>query len=175
LAETLKTNSTLTLINLSSNQLGDEGAQALAEALKGNNTLTSISLYDNLISESENDSGSDSSEALQHHINTFCKRNEALTQAAELYALFLACFPMEKQDAYLHINEVTTSSTQRPIVRFFQMARKLPHDVLHGLAYQVYDQARDFIPLKAKASAANKLFKQLREEDNVNSKMKAKS
>ena len=64
---------------------------------------------------------------------------------------------------------------QKPIVRFFQMARKLPDDVLHGLAYQVYDQARNFIPLKAKASAANKLFKQLREEDSVNHKMKAKS
>jgi len=81
---------------------------------------------------------------------------------------------MEKQDAYLHLKEVTTSSTQRPIVRFFQMAGKLPDDVLHGLAYHVYDQARDFIPPKAKASAANKLLKQLREEDSVNSKMKAK-
>jgi len=98
-----------------------------------------------------------------------------LTQAAELYALFLACFPTEKEDAYLHLREVTSSSTQRPIVRFFQMAGKLPDDVLHGLAYRVYDQARDFIPLKAKASAANKLIKQLREEDSVSHKMKAKS
>jgi len=98
-----------------------------------------------------------------------------LTQAAELYALFLACFPTEAQDAYLHLKEVTTSSTQRPIVRFFQMAGKLPDDVLQGLAHQVYDQARDFIPLKAQASAANKLLKQLREEDSVNNKMKTKS
>ena len=169
LAEALKTNTTLTSIYLDSNQIDDEGTQALAEALKTNTTLTSISLYDNSISGSEND---EDSEAL---INTFCWRNEALTQAAELYALFLACFPMEKQDAYLHLKEVTTSSTQRPIVRFFQMAGKLPDDVLHGLAYQVYDQAQDFIPLKAQASAANKLIKQLRAEDSVNSKMKAKS
>ena len=54
------------------------------------------------------------------------------------------------------------------------MAGKLPDDVLQGLAYQVYDQARDFIPLKAKASAANKLLRQLREEDSVSHKMKAK-
>ena len=111
------------------------------------------------------------SEALKH-IDTFCKRNKALTQAVKLYALFLACFPTEAQDAYLHLKEVTTSSTQKPIVRFFQMARKLPDDVLHGLAYQVYDQARDFIPLKAQASAANKLLKQLRKEDSVNSNIK---
>jgi len=98
-----------------------------------------------------------------------------LTQAAELYALFLACFPTEKEDAYLHLKEVTTSCTQKPIVRFFQMAGKLPDDVLQGLAYQVYDQTRDFIPSKAKASAANKLIKQLRAEDSVSNKMKAKS
>ena len=97
-----------------------------------------------------------------------------MTQAAELYALFLACFPTEKEDAYLHLREVTSSSTQRPIVRFFQMVGKLPDDVLQGLAYQVYDQARDFIPLKAKASAANKLIKQLRAEDSVSHKIKAK-
>jgi len=97
-----------------------------------------------------------------------------LTQAAELYALFLACFPTETQDAYLHLKEVTTSSTQTPIVRFFQIARKLPDDVLQGLAYHVYDQARDFIPSQAKASAANKLLKQLRKEDRVSHKMKAK-
>jgi len=169
LAAALKTNTTLTSIDLSYNQIGAEGAQALAETLKTNTTLTSITLYGNPISESEDD---EDSEAL---INTFCKRNKALTQAVELYVLFLACFPTEAQDAYLHLKEVTTSSTQRPIVRFFQMAGKLPDDVLHGLAYQVYDQARDFIPLTAKASAANKLLKQLREEDSVNSKMKAKS
>jgi len=178
LAEALKTNSTLTLINLSYNNIGIEGIQALAEALKGNNILTSIDLEENPIDSDYDDDDDDDnydeySETLQH-IDTFCKRNEVSTQAAKLYALFLACFPMEKQDAYLHLNEVTTSSTQRPIVRFFQMAGKLPHDVLHGLAYQVYDQAREFIPLKAKASAANKLLKQLREEDSVNSKMKAK-
>jgi len=165
LVEGLRANTTLTSINLKRNQIGAEGTQALAETLKTNTTLTSINLDDNQIGESE---------ALQH-INTFCKRNEALTQAVKLYALFLACFPTVTQDAYLHLKEVTTSSTQRPIVRFFQMAGKLPDDVLHGLAYQVYDQARDFIPLKAKASAANKLLKQLREEDSVNSKMKAKS
>ena len=55
------------------------------------------------------------------------------------------------------------------------MAGKLPDDVLQGLAYQVYDQTRDIIPSKAQASAANKLIKQLRAEDSVNSKMKAKS
>jgi len=111
LAETLKTNTTLTSIELYYNQIGAEGVQALAEALKCNNTLTSISLYDNPINESDGDEGS---EALEH-ISTFCKRNKALTQAAELYALFLACFPMEKQDAYLHLKEVTTSSTQSSI------------------------------------------------------------
>jgi len=172
LAEALKTNNTLTSIDLTSSQIGDESAQALVEALKGNNTLTSIRLVGNLIGVGGRN-GNNYSEVLKH-IDTFCKRNEALTQAAELYALFLACFPTEAQDAYLHLKEVTTSSTQRPIVRFFQIAGKLPDDVLQGLAYHVYDQARDFIPSQAKASAANKLLKQLREEDSMSHKMKAK-
>jgi len=173
LAEALKTNSTLTLLNLSYNNIRIEGIQALAEALKTNITLVSIDLEDDPMESDYDDHHDEYSEALQH-INTFCKRNEISTQVAELYALFLACFPTEAQNAYLHLKEVTTSSTRRPIVRFFQMAGKLPDDVLHGLAYHVYDQARDFIPPKAKASAANKLLKQLREEDSVNSKMKAK-
>jgi len=178
LAKALKFNTMLTSIELYNNQIGDEGTQALAEALKFNTTLTSISLYTNLMSgnpiSDDDGDGDEGNEALQH-INTFCKRNKALTQAVELYALFLACFPTEAQDAYLHLKEVTTSSTQRPIVRFFQMAGKLPDDVLQGLAYHVYDQSRDFIPSQAKASAANKFLKQLREEDSMSHKMKAKS
>ena len=56
LAEALKTNTSLTLIDLgnysessrnndnSDNKIGDEGAKALAEALKINKTLTEIDL-----------------------------------------------------------------------------------------------------------------------------------
>jgi len=36
LSEALKTNSTLTALNLGNNTIGDDGAQALAEALKTN-------------------------------------------------------------------------------------------------------------------------------------------
>ncbi|KAG0097773.1 hypothetical protein BGZ93_002021, partial [Podila epicladia] len=44
LVETLKTNSTLTTLNLWSNSIGDNGAQALADALKTNSTLTTLDL-----------------------------------------------------------------------------------------------------------------------------------
>ncbi|KAG0014464.1 hypothetical protein BGZ82_001746 [Podila clonocystis] len=51
LAEALKTNSTLTTLNLSSNAIGENGAQALAEALKTNSTLTTLDLGFNAIGE----------------------------------------------------------------------------------------------------------------------------
>ena len=162
LAEALKTNTTLTSINLYNNQMGPKGVQALAEALKTNTTLTSTGLSAHPF---------DPAAPQLQVIETLCKRNKALAQAAELYALIVASFPTEEQDAYLRLKEATTSSTSRPIVRFFQMAGKLPDDLRQGLAYQVYDQARDFIPSKAKASAANKLVEQLREEDIRKNKM----
>jgi len=176
LAEALKSNTTLTSIDLAQNGMGPGGAQALAEALKTNTTLTSINLYNNqmgpkgvqALAEALKTNTTLTSTGLSAHpfdpaapqlqvIETLCKRNKALAQAAELYALIVASFPTEEQDAYLRLKEATTSSTSRPIVRFFQMAGKLPDDLRQGLAYQVYDQARDFIPSKAKASAANKL------------------
>ncbi|KAG0349324.1 hypothetical protein BG005_011034, partial [Podila minutissima] len=49
LAEALKTNSTLTTLNLELNSIGDNGAQALAEALKTNLTLTILNLRHNSI------------------------------------------------------------------------------------------------------------------------------
>ncbi|KAG0050177.1 hypothetical protein BGZ83_005043 [Gryganskiella cystojenkinii] len=49
LAEALKTNSTLTTLNLSNNKIGDIEAQALAEALKTNSTLTTLTLLYNQI------------------------------------------------------------------------------------------------------------------------------
>jgi len=49
LAEALKTNTTLTSINLEYNDLGAEGAKALVETLKTNTTLTSIELGNNNI------------------------------------------------------------------------------------------------------------------------------
>ncbi|KAF9904158.1 hypothetical protein EC991_002993 [Linnemannia zychae] len=48
LAEALKIN-TLTTLDLQSNSIGDNGTQALAEALKTNNTLTTLDLYNNEI------------------------------------------------------------------------------------------------------------------------------
>ncbi|KAG0255402.1 hypothetical protein BGZ95_005767, partial [Linnemannia exigua] len=44
LAETLKTNSTLTSLNLKKSKIEDNGAKALAEALKTNSTLTTLDL-----------------------------------------------------------------------------------------------------------------------------------
>ncbi|KAF9342284.1 hypothetical protein BGX26_007871, partial [Mortierella sp. AD094] len=49
LAETLKTNSTLTTLNLGGNSIGPNGAKALSEALKTNSTLTTLNLGGNLI------------------------------------------------------------------------------------------------------------------------------
>ncbi|KAF9902118.1 hypothetical protein EC991_005258 [Linnemannia zychae] len=51
LSESLKTDSTLTTLNLQDNSIGDNGAQALAEALKINSTLTTLSLQDNSIGD----------------------------------------------------------------------------------------------------------------------------
>ncbi|CAF1063913.1 unnamed protein product, partial [Didymodactylos carnosus] len=51
LAEVLKVNSTLTKLNLYSNQITDRGGKALAEALKVNSTLTQLYLGFNQISD----------------------------------------------------------------------------------------------------------------------------
>ncbi|KAK3836626.1 MAG: hypothetical protein JOS17DRAFT_787789 [Linnemannia elongata] len=44
LSEALKTNSTLTALDLDGNSVGDNGAQALSEALKINSNLTALAL-----------------------------------------------------------------------------------------------------------------------------------
>ncbi|CAE7347373.1 NLRC3 [Symbiodinium sp. KB8] len=51
IGEALKTNSTLTRIELAYNRIGNEGGKAIAEALRSNSTLTSISLNGNFISK----------------------------------------------------------------------------------------------------------------------------
>lgn len=51
--EALKTNASLTSIDFSFNQIGDEGARALAEALKTNTSLTSIGLRFNQIDDDD--------------------------------------------------------------------------------------------------------------------------
>ncbi|KAG0009535.1 hypothetical protein BGZ81_003334, partial [Podila clonocystis] len=51
LSETLKTNSTLTTLNLWDNSIGDNGAVALFEALKINSTLTTLNMNDNSIGD----------------------------------------------------------------------------------------------------------------------------
>ncbi|KFH69340.1 hypothetical protein MVEG_04154 [Podila verticillata NRRL 6337] len=51
LAEALMTNSTLTTLNLEGNNIGDKGAQALTEALKTNSTLTTLNLEGNNIGD----------------------------------------------------------------------------------------------------------------------------
>ncbi|KAG9061059.1 hypothetical protein KI688_007688 [Linnemannia hyalina] len=51
LAEALKTNSTLTTLDLQHNSIGDNGAQALSEALKVNSTLTTLDLQHNSIED----------------------------------------------------------------------------------------------------------------------------
>ncbi|KAG0344254.1 hypothetical protein BG004_004611, partial [Podila humilis] len=47
----LKTNSTLATLNLESNSIGDNGAQALGEALKTNSTLITLELQNNSIGD----------------------------------------------------------------------------------------------------------------------------
>ena len=49
LAEVIKTNSTLTLLNLSNSSIGDDGVAALAKAIKKNSTLTELNLSGNTI------------------------------------------------------------------------------------------------------------------------------
>ncbi|KAG9061040.1 hypothetical protein KI688_007669 [Linnemannia hyalina] len=49
LSEALKTNSTLTTLDLKNSRIGSDGAQALFEALKTNTTLTTLNLTDNTI------------------------------------------------------------------------------------------------------------------------------
>ncbi|KAG0363320.1 hypothetical protein BGX24_004911, partial [Mortierella sp. AD032] len=51
LAETLKTNSSLTTLNLRENSIGENGAVALSKALKTNSTLTTLDLLGNSIGE----------------------------------------------------------------------------------------------------------------------------
>ncbi|KAG9061306.1 hypothetical protein KI688_007284 [Linnemannia hyalina] len=63
LAETLKTNSTLTTLNLRDNSIGDNGAQALSAALKINSTLTILDLGHNSI-------GDNGAQALSEALNT---------------------------------------------------------------------------------------------------------
>ncbi|KAG0043724.1 hypothetical protein BGZ90_009000, partial [Linnemannia elongata] len=51
MATAFKTNSTLTTLKLRSNSIGDNGAQTLAEALKTNSTLTTLDLQSNSIGD----------------------------------------------------------------------------------------------------------------------------
>jgi len=51
LAEALKTNTTITTLDLSYNDIGHEGAKALAEALKNNTTITTLDLVGNPIGD----------------------------------------------------------------------------------------------------------------------------
>jgi hypothetical protein len=51
LAEALKTNKTITTLDLSHNTIDDEGARALADALKTNTTISTLDLRDNDIGD----------------------------------------------------------------------------------------------------------------------------
>ena len=51
LSKALKTNSTLTTLDLCENSIGDYGAQALSEAFKTNSTLTALHLQGNRIGD----------------------------------------------------------------------------------------------------------------------------
>ncbi|KAG0028721.1 hypothetical protein BGZ82_008269 [Podila clonocystis] len=52
LGKALKTSSTLTILYLQNNSIGDNGAQRLSEALKTNSTLTTLDLWGNSIGDS---------------------------------------------------------------------------------------------------------------------------
>ena len=47
LGDSLKSNSTLTILNLKNNSIGDEGARALSDSLKSNSTLTELNISQN--------------------------------------------------------------------------------------------------------------------------------
>ncbi|KAL9965588.1 hypothetical protein ACROYT_G029409 [Oculina patagonica] len=66
LAEALKVNATVTSLDLSFNNVSDQGAASLAEALKGNITLTRLDLSDNNIYD---DGAADLAEALKANTN----------------------------------------------------------------------------------------------------------
>ncbi|CAF1163317.1 unnamed protein product [Didymodactylos carnosus] len=51
IAEALKTNQTLTALGINSNNISAEGAKAIAEALKTNQTLTTLHMYNNNITD----------------------------------------------------------------------------------------------------------------------------
>ncbi|KAG0047223.1 hypothetical protein BGZ90_007936, partial [Linnemannia elongata] len=63
LSEALKTNRTLVILYLQGNSIGSNGAQELSEALKSNSTLTTLNLYKNSI-------GSDGAKALAEALKT---------------------------------------------------------------------------------------------------------
>ena len=76
LAETLKTNTTLTRLDLGGNKIGDAGAQALAEFLKTNTTLTTLYLGYNAIGAT--------GEAAKREIDKYLERNRKLQAAKKL-------------------------------------------------------------------------------------------
>ena len=51
LSDSLKSNSTLTELNLYQSSIGDSGARALSDSLKSNSTLTKLDLYENSIGD----------------------------------------------------------------------------------------------------------------------------
>jgi Ran GTPase-activating protein (RanGAP) involved in mRNA processing and transport len=51
IVEALKTNTTLTSLNLGFNSIGNEGGKAIGESLKMNRTLTELNLGDNEIGD----------------------------------------------------------------------------------------------------------------------------
>ena len=53
IAEALKVNTTLKVLDLSLNYIGDEGAQALAEAIDANSTLEQLSISGNDIKDAD--------------------------------------------------------------------------------------------------------------------------
>jgi len=52
LSDALKSNTTLTTLDLSHNSIGDSGAESLSDALKSNSTLTTLYLNNNSIGDS---------------------------------------------------------------------------------------------------------------------------
>ncbi|KAG9069785.1 hypothetical protein KI688_009110 [Linnemannia hyalina] len=101
LANALKTNSTLTTLDLGSKSIGDNGAKALADALKANLTLTTLDLRSNSI-------GDNGAKALARALKT----NSALT------TLILGNNPIESDGAKTLAEALKINSTLTTLVLF---------------------------------------------------------
>ncbi|KAG0025896.1 hypothetical protein BGZ82_009786 [Podila clonocystis] len=124
LSEALKTNTTLTNLDLWGNSIGDNGAQSLAEALKNNSTLTTLDLWRNSI-------GDNGALALAELL----ERNSSLTTLSLGYN---SIGPKGAQELYqletlVHINNALRSPDLESLGIFWESLRNVQELQLHWI------------------------------------------